>query len=62
MHESIRVSMLIHPRQAYSWHNPEIGYCQSMNFIAAVCLLYVDEPTAFAMLATIVEMYMPPGY
>jgi hypothetical protein len=32
---------------AYAAHNPGIGYTQSMNFIAAVLLLVVDEETAF---------------
>jgi hypothetical protein len=40
---------------AYASHNPRVGYCQSMNFVAAVLLLVVDEETAFACLATVVE-------
>jgi hypothetical protein len=32
---------------AYSWLNPEIGYCQSMNFISALFLLFMDEEDAF---------------
>ncbi len=47
---------------AYSWHNPAVGYCQSMNFVTAVLLLFVDEASAFALLAVIVEVYLPPGY
>jgi hypothetical protein len=32
-----------------AWHSmePSVGYCQGMNFIAAVFLLHMDEETAF---------------
>lgn len=43
----------------YTLRNRAVGYCQSMNFIAAVLLLVVDEPTAFWCLAAIVERLMP---
>jgi hypothetical protein len=33
-----------------------------MNFVTAVLLLFVDEASAFALLAVIVEVYLPPGY
>lgn len=26
---------------AYSWHNPRVGYCQSMNFLVAMLLLFM---------------------
>jgi hypothetical protein len=38
----------------YSIRNPHIGYCQSMNFIAALFLLFLDEESAFWLLATLV--------
>ena len=44
---------------AYAEHNPQVGYCQSMNFIAAVLLLVVDEESAWWCLAAIVERLMP---
>ncbi|PRP86455.1 hypothetical protein PROFUN_05374 [Planoprotostelium fungivorum] len=41
--------------QAYARRNKQVGYCQSMNFIAAFALLFLDEEDAFWLLATIVE-------
>lgn len=40
---------------AYSMHNTTIGYCQSMNFICALLLLFMEEEDAFWLMATIVE-------
>lgn len=45
--------------RAYAEHNPQVAYCQSMNFLVAVLLLVVDEETAFWCLAAIVERCMP---
>lgn len=40
---------------AYANRNPSIGYCQSMNFITALLLLFMSEEESFWVLATIVE-------
>lgn len=40
---------------AFSEHNQNIQYCQSMNFVAAFALLFMCEQDAFWLLATIVE-------
>jgi len=44
--------------RAYALHNPDVGYCQSMNFVAAVLLLVVDEEGAFYCLAAVVEQLL----
>jgi TBC1 domain family member 8/9 len=46
----------------YSFVDPDIGYCQSMNFIAALLLLHLSEEDAFWTLTRLLEDIMPPGY
>ncbi|XP_045068719.1 TBC1 domain family member 2B [Coregonus clupeaformis] len=47
---------------AFSWRNPDIGYCQGLNRLAAIALLYLDQEDAFWCLITIVEVFMPRDY
>lgn len=47
---------------AYSAHNPQVGYCQGMNRLAAVALLVLPEEEAFWCLVAIVDKIMPIGY
>merc|ERR1712196_171610 len=47
--------------QAYAKHNPTIGYCQSMNFLAAFLLLHMEEESAFWTLVCIIEKHLK-GY
>jgi hypothetical protein len=42
---------------SYSIRNPQIGYCQSMNFITGLFLLFLDEESAFWLLATLVLLH-----
>ncbi|KAK9806629.1 hypothetical protein WJX73_002174 [Symbiochloris irregularis] len=46
---------------AYSLHNPDVGYCQGMNFVAGALLLFMAEEDAFWCLAIIAEDLLP-GY
>jgi hypothetical protein len=47
---------------AYSVRNRQIGYCQSMNFIAALLLIIMEEEQAFWVLAAIIEDILPNNY
>eukprot|EP01127_Copromyxa_protea_P015129 TRINITY_DN4306_c0_g1_i1.p1 TRINITY_DN4306_c0_g1~~TRINITY_DN4306_c0_g1_i1.p1 ORF type:complete len:558 (+),score=109.60 TRINITY_DN4306_c0_g1_i1:1827-3500(+) len=47
---------------AYSWHNESVGYCQSMNILTALLLLYLPEECAFWVLSIICETLMPQYY
>jgi Rab-GTPase-TBC domain len=46
---------------AYASHNPQVGYCQGMNFIAGLLLLHMPEEDAFWGLVRMVQEIMP-GY
>lgn len=47
---------------AYSLHNTEVGYCQSLNYVCAVLLLFANEEESFWLLDSIVHRILPPGY
>ncbi|CCK72596.1 Rab GTPase-activating protein MSB3 KNAG_0K02330 [Huiozyma naganishii CBS 8797] len=43
----------------FSIYNPKIGYCQSMNFLAGLLLLFLREEKVFWMLVIITSRYLP---
>ena len=42
---------------AYSWRNSAIGYCQSMNLVCALLLLYMSEEDAYSVLCIICGLF-----
>lgn len=47
---------------AYSWKNPDVGYCQAMNIVAAALLIFQTEEQAFWTLSVLCEKYVPGYY
>jgi len=48
--------------QAHAVHNPDIGYCQSLNFVAGMMLLFMEEEDVFWLLVTTVDILLPKDY
>lgn len=47
---------------AYSWKNPDVGYCQAMNIVCAALLIYMTEEQAFWCLSNLCDLYVPGYY
>eukprot|EP00917_Polyrhabdina_sp_WS-2016_P028159 GHVP01060072.1.p1 GENE.GHVP01060072.1~~GHVP01060072.1.p1 ORF type:complete len:413 (+),score=73.64 GHVP01060072.1:41-1279(+) len=54
-HEGAKINALRRLLRAFSFYDPEIGYCQSLNFISAGFLIVLDEELAFWSLVSIVS-------
>lgn len=57
--ETPLLSSLRRVLQAFALHCPRVGYCQSLNFIAGLLLLFLPEEKAFWMLHIITTDYLP---
>jgi hypothetical protein len=47
---------------AFAVHNPAIGYCQSLNFLAGFLLVVLPEEHAFWVLEVLATEVLPPHY
>ena len=56
------ISALRRLLSAFAIHNPAVGYCQSLNFIAGLLLIFLPEEKAFWMLHIITTSLLPGSH
>ncbi len=57
--EAPLLSSLRRVLQAFALHSPRVGYCQSLNFLTGLLLLFLPEEKAFWMLHIITTQFLP---
>lgn len=57
--ESAMIKSLRRVLVAFAHYLPHIGYCQSLNFLAGLLLLFMDEEHSFWMLVILTERILP---
>ena len=58
----IQINKLRRVLVAFSWYDPVVGYCQGLNRLAAIALLFLEEEDAFWCLVAIVQHLLPQDY
>ena len=61
-HKTLQRDQLENVLAAFTAIHPDLGYCQSINFIAAILIVILGEEPAFFVLSTIIEDYLPDDY
>ncbi|EEB08841.1 GTPase activating protein [Schizosaccharomyces japonicus yFS275] len=56
------ISSLRNVLVAFSWKNPDVGYCQAMNIVAAALLIHCSEEQTFWLMHRLCESYVPGYY
>lgn len=57
--ETEMISSLRRVLVAFAYYQPQIGYCQSLNFLAGLLLLFMSEERAFWLLVILTERIIP---
>ncbi|CAK9441795.1 uncharacterized protein LODBEIA_P56630 [Lodderomyces beijingensis] len=57
--ETLLIKCLRRLLVAFAHYQPQIGYCQSLNFLAGLLLLFMSEERAFWMLVILTERIIP---
>ena len=61
-HKSLKRDQLERVLAAFTASHPDLGYTQSINFIAAILLIMIGEEPTFFLLSAIIEDYLPEDY